>query len=118
MLTHPQVQRYSTETGLRDIMIAENEIVLTYLLQLMTERGILDKFAFSPSLSGSFQRFNSSMSSRKPFLQVFVSVICRSWHRHDQSGAKTELLSNCLWRIIEWRVKKSEFPEPELPEHQ
>ena len=27
-------------------MIAENEIVLTYLLQLMAERGILDKLAF------------------------------------------------------------------------
>ena len=27
-------------------MIAENEIVLTYLLQLMAERGILDKPAF------------------------------------------------------------------------
>ncbi len=46
MLTHPQVQRYSAETGLRNIMIAENEIVLTYLLQLMAERGILDKLAF------------------------------------------------------------------------
>ena len=99
MLTHPQVQRYSAEAGLRNIMIAENEIVLTYLLQLMAERGILDKLAFSPSLSGSLQRFNSSMSSRKPFLQVFVSVICRNWHRYDQSGAKTELLSNSSWRI-------------------
>ena len=46
MLTRPQVQRYSAEAGLRDIMIAENEIVLTYLLQLMAERGILDKLAF------------------------------------------------------------------------
>ena len=27
-------------------MIAEKEIVLTYLLQLMAERGILDKLAF------------------------------------------------------------------------
>ncbi len=27
-------------------MIAENEVVLTYLLQLMAERGILDKLAF------------------------------------------------------------------------
>ncbi len=27
-------------------MIAENEIVLTYLLRLLAERGILDKLAF------------------------------------------------------------------------
>ena len=46
MLTRPQVQRYSAEAGLRNIMVAENEIVLTYLLQLMAERGILDKLAF------------------------------------------------------------------------
>jgi hypothetical protein len=46
MLTQPQVQRYSTESGLRDIMIAEKEVVLTFLLQLLSERGILDMLAF------------------------------------------------------------------------
>ncbi len=46
MLTQPQVQRYSSESGLRDIMIAEKEVVLTFLLQLLSERGILDRLAF------------------------------------------------------------------------
>jgi predicted nucleotidyltransferase component of viral defense system len=46
MLTQPQVQRYSTESGLRDVMIAEKEVVLTFLLQLMSERGILNRLAF------------------------------------------------------------------------
>lgn len=46
MLTQPKVQRYATESGLRDIMIAEKEIVLTYLLQLLSERGILGRLAF------------------------------------------------------------------------
>lgn len=46
MLTQAQVQRYANESGLRDIMIAEKEIVLTYLLQLLSERGILDRLAF------------------------------------------------------------------------
>ena len=46
MLTQPNVQRYAVESGLRDIMIAEKEVVLTYLLQLLSERGILDRFAF------------------------------------------------------------------------
>lgn len=46
MLPRPQVQRYSAESGLRDIMIAEKEIILTFLLQLLTERGLLDRFAF------------------------------------------------------------------------
>ena len=46
MLPRPQVQRYSAESGLRDIMIAEKEVVLTYMLQLLSERGMLDRFAF------------------------------------------------------------------------
>jgi predicted nucleotidyltransferase component of viral defense system len=46
MLPRPQVQRYSAESGLRDIMIAEKEVVLTFLLQLLSERGVLDRFAF------------------------------------------------------------------------
>jgi predicted nucleotidyltransferase component of viral defense system len=46
MLTQPQVQRYSNESGLRDIMIAEKEVVLTFLLQLLSERVILNRLAF------------------------------------------------------------------------
>jgi predicted nucleotidyltransferase component of viral defense system len=46
MPTQPQVQRYSAECGLRDLMIAEKEVVLTFLLQLLSERGILDRLAF------------------------------------------------------------------------
>jgi hypothetical protein len=46
MLTHPQVQRYTVESGLRDNMIAEKEVVLTFLLQLLSERGILARMAF------------------------------------------------------------------------
>jgi len=46
MLRQAQVQRYSIESGLRDIMIAEKEVVLTFLLQLLSEHGILDRLAF------------------------------------------------------------------------
>ena len=46
MLTRPQVQRYTAESSLRDIMIAEKEVVLTYLLQLLAEHEILGKLAF------------------------------------------------------------------------
>ena len=46
MLTRPQVQRYAAESGLRDIMIAEKEVVLTYLLQLLSDRGLLARLAF------------------------------------------------------------------------
>jgi predicted nucleotidyltransferase component of viral defense system len=46
MLTQAQVQRYSNDSGLRDIMITEKEVVLTFLLQLLSERGILDRLAF------------------------------------------------------------------------
>ena len=46
MLTQPNVQRYAVESGLRDIMTAEKEVVLTYLLELLSERGILARFVF------------------------------------------------------------------------
>jgi hypothetical protein len=51
MLTQAQVQRYSNESGLRDIMIAEKEVVLTFLLQLLSERGILNRLAFKGGTS-------------------------------------------------------------------
>ena len=67
MLTQPQVQRYSTESGLRDIMIAEKEVVLTFLLQLLSERGILNRLAFkggtclSIMFIGSHGRFSTDL---------------------------------------------------------
>lgn len=67
MLPQPQVQRYSAESGLRDIMIAEKEIVLTYLLQLLAERGLLDRFAFKGGtclrkmIIGSQGRFSTDL---------------------------------------------------------
>ena len=46
MLTKAQVQRYAFDSGLRDLMIAEKEVVLTFLLQLLSERGLLARLAF------------------------------------------------------------------------
>ena len=46
MLTRAQVTRYANDSGLRDLMIAEKEVVLTFLLQLLSERGILNRLAF------------------------------------------------------------------------
>jgi len=46
MLTLAEVRRYSAQSGLRDMVIAEKEVVLTYLLQLLSERGILNGLAF------------------------------------------------------------------------
>lgn len=46
MLKQSQVQRYTHESGLKDLMIAEREIVLTFVLQLLTEKGLLKKLAF------------------------------------------------------------------------
>ncbi len=69
MLTQPQVQRYSTESGLRDIMIAEKEVVLTFLLQLLSERGILNRLAFKGGTClrkffiGSHGRFSTDLDS-------------------------------------------------------
>ena len=67
MLPQPKVQRYAVESGLRDIMIAEKEIVLTYLLQLLSEHGILNRFAFKGGtclrkmIIGSQGRFSTDL---------------------------------------------------------
>ena len=67
MLTQPQVQRYAIESGLRDIMIAEKEVVLTFLLQLLSERGILNRLAFKGGtclrkmFAGSQGRFSTDL---------------------------------------------------------
>jgi predicted nucleotidyltransferase component of viral defense system len=67
VLTRPQVQRYAAESGLRDIMIAEKEIVLTYLLQLLSERGLLGRLAFKGGtclrkmILGSQGRFSTDL---------------------------------------------------------
>jgi predicted nucleotidyltransferase component of viral defense system len=67
MLTRPQVQRYAAESGLRDIMIAEKEIVLTFLLQLLSERGLLTWLAFKGGtclrkmIIGSQGRFSTDL---------------------------------------------------------
>jgi len=46
MLTLTEVRRYSAQSGLRDMMIAEKEVVLTFLLQLLSEKGVLKRLAF------------------------------------------------------------------------
>ena len=67
MLTQPQVQRFAVESGLRDIMIAEKEVVLTFLLQLLSERGLLDRVAFKGGtclrkmIVGSQGRFSTDL---------------------------------------------------------
>ncbi len=61
------MRRYSTQSGLRDMMIAEKEIVLTFLLQLLSERRILDRLAFKGGTClrkmfiGSHARFSTDL---------------------------------------------------------
>jgi hypothetical protein len=69
MLTQAQVQRYSTESGLRDIMIAEKEVVLTFPLQLLSERGILNKLAFK----GAPVCGKCSSAARAVFRRTWIS---------------------------------------------
>jgi len=46
MLTQPQLQRFAHESGIRDLGIVEKEVVLTYFLQLLSEKGFLADVAF------------------------------------------------------------------------
>ncbi|MFH1044496.1 MAG: nucleotidyl transferase AbiEii/AbiGii toxin family protein, partial [Pseudomonadota bacterium] len=46
MLTQPQLQRFAHESGIKNLEIVEKEVVLTYFLQLLSERGFLVDVAF------------------------------------------------------------------------
>ena len=46
MLTQAQLQRFAHESGIRSLEIVEKEVVLTYFLQLLSERGFLADLAF------------------------------------------------------------------------
>lgn len=46
MLTQPQLQRFAHESGIRNLDIVEKEVVLTYFLQMLSERGVLADLAF------------------------------------------------------------------------
>ena len=69
MLTRPEVQRYAAESGLRAIStsIAEKEVILTFLLQFLSERGILNRLAFKGGtylrkmIVGSQGRFSTDL---------------------------------------------------------
>jgi uncharacterized protein len=81
MLTRPQVQRFAAESGLRDTMIAEKEIVLTYLLQLLCERGLLSKLVFKGGTClrkmfvGSQGRFSTDLDFTATELRDHEDVI-------------------------------------------
>ncbi|MGH8136913.1 MAG: hypothetical protein ACREVV_01780, partial [Steroidobacteraceae bacterium] len=46
MLTKPQLARFVHSSGVEDPSFAEKEVVLTYLLQLLVERGFIDRVVF------------------------------------------------------------------------
>ncbi len=46
MLTQAQLQRFAHESGIRNLEIVEKEVVLTYFLQMLSERGFLADLAF------------------------------------------------------------------------
>ena len=46
MLTQPQLQRFAHECGIKSLEIVEKEVVLSYFLQLLSERGFFADMAF------------------------------------------------------------------------
>ena len=89
MLTKPQVQRYSAESGLRDIMIAEKEVVLTFLLQLLSERHLLDRLAFKGGtclrkmFTGSQGRFSTDLDFTGIVAHDHEDVVLEMMDKHN-----------------------------------
>lgn len=90
MLTQPQVQRYAAESGVRDLMIVEKEVVLTFLLQLLSERGVLDKLAFKGGTClrkmfvGSQGRFSTDLDFTGLEEHDHEDVILEMMHAFEQ----------------------------------
>ncbi len=74
MLTKPQLARYVHASGVDDGSFAEKEVVLTYLLQLLVQRGFIERVAFKGGtcirkmLLGNRSRFSTDLdfTSRSP----------------------------------------------------
>lgn len=102
MLTRPQVQRYASQSGLRDLAIAETEIVLTYLLELLGERGFLDKLAFKGGTClrklfiGSQGRFSTdldftALKEHDPEEMIIEMMDRHHWNRSGQSEIRLQI---------------------------
>lgn len=130
MLTRAQVQRYANESGLRDIMIAEKEIVLTYLLQLLAERGILDRLAFKGGTClrkmflGSHGRFSTDLDftaieehSHEDIILAMMEAFGQPYHGTQfaiPDGAYYETQDGLSWGVNptythEWNQTGSEI---------
>src|ERR1700722_18681261 len=115
MLPRPQVQRYSAESGLRDIMIAEKEVVLTFMLQLLLERGLLDRFAFKGGtclckmVIGSQGRFSTDLDFTALEEHDHETVILDMMEAFDQPfhGIQFSIPDNSYYRVqggLSWGV--------------
>lgn len=81
MLTRPQVQRYAAESGLRDVMIAEKEVVVLSLPEILAEK-----------IRAGYQRnkardvYDLGMFATKPLDQRLVRrlVVLKLWQAGDR----------------------------------
>ena len=86
-------------------MVAENEIVLTYLLQLMAKRGILDKLAFRGGTClrkmflGSGGRFSTDLDFTRVEEHEHEDVILAMMEAFEQPlhGIRFGVPDDCYW---------------------
>lgn len=115
MLSKSQLQRYSAESGLRDIMIAEKEVILTFLLQLLAERGMLNRFAFKGGtclrkmIIGSQGRFSTDLDFTALEKHDHEAIILEMMDAFTQSfhGIKFEIPDNSYYETqdgLSWGV--------------
>lgn len=94
MLTKPQLLRFSSSARIGDATLAEKDIVLTYFLQLLAERGFLERVAFKGGtcirkmLLGNRGRFSTDLdfTTRAPIddpdgaIVDFAQLIADPYH--------------------------------------
>jgi len=130
MFTLPEVRRYSTQSGLRDMMIAEKEVVLTFLLQLLSERGILNRLAFKGGTClrkmfiGSQGRFSTDLDftgleehDHEDVILAMMEAFEQEFHGigfHIPDGSYYETVDGLSWGVNptythEWNGAESEI---------
>ena len=115
MLKQPQVQRYAHESGLKNLMIAEREVVLTFVLQLLTEKGLLKKLAFKGGTCirkmflGTTGRFSTDLDFTCLTDEQPDDLISNSYRhsgiratlpRRSIHDPRQRLVHSCWWTIV------------------
>lgn len=129
MIEKRLVQWYAADAGV-DLDIAEREIVLTYVLRILADQGLLTQLAFKGGTASRFFPSNRwpcgqnatliGWASRRPthtalrlVLYTFVGMCARTsrWNWEDKCtsprttfASRRTIITSPIWRWLSWTI--------------